>query len=291
MSLRTRTAGLIAAATAGALLLTAPSLIAAASPFGQSPSLGDPNRTSTVGDGGHHAAAGATALADPRAPAPDFTGRRQGLDVSHWNGTIHWKRVKSSGMKFVIVKATEGTGFNDPAYARNRAGARGANLHFTAYEFADPGSRPRDPVEDAAHFVRVAGLHSADLVPVLDLEQTGGLNDANLITWVKRWCDAVEHRLGVRPIIYTSPSFWTQHMDDTTALAEAGSPLWIAHWFVQDPMLPAAEWNGTGWSLWQWTDREHVGGIAGRVDLDLLNGTSFDALTIANARATGDVAP
>jgi GH25 family lysozyme M1 (1,4-beta-N-acetylmuramidase) len=74
-------------------------------------------------------------------------------------------------------------------------------------------------------------------------------------------------------------------MTDTTALAAAGDPLWIAHWYVQDPTLPAAGWNGAGWSLWQWTDKGTVGGMSGRVDMDLLNGTSFDSLTIANLRA------
>jgi GH25 family lysozyme M1 (1,4-beta-N-acetylmuramidase) len=93
-------------------------------------------------------------------------------------------------------------------------------------------------------------------------------------------------------MIYVSPSFWVDKMTDTTALADAGDPLWIAHWYVQAPTLPASEWDGLGWSLWQWTDRGSVGGIGGRVDMDLLNGTSFDSLTIANARAAsnGDIA-
>jgi GH25 family lysozyme M1 (1,4-beta-N-acetylmuramidase) len=194
-------------------------------------------------------------------------------------------------MRFVIAKATEGTAFTDPSYTTYRAGARKVHLHFTAYEFADPGPGRRDPGEDAAHFVRVAALKPTDLVPVLDLEQTGGLKPDALITWVETWCNAVERRIGVRPIIYASPLFWVDNMGDTTALADAGDPLWIAHWYVQDPTLPASEWNGLGWSLWQWTDRGSVGGIGGRVDLDLLNGTSFDSLTIANARAAPAPSP
>jgi len=33
----------------------------------------------------------------------------QGIDVSHWQGTIDWKKVKSQGVAFAYIKATEGT--------------------------------------------------------------------------------------------------------------------------------------------------------------------------------------
>lgn len=33
----------------------------------------------------------------------------QGIDVSHWQGTINWNTVKANGVSFVYIKATEGT--------------------------------------------------------------------------------------------------------------------------------------------------------------------------------------
>lgn len=34
----------------------------------------------------------------------------QGIDVSNWQKTIDWGKVKSQGVAFAYIKATEGTG-------------------------------------------------------------------------------------------------------------------------------------------------------------------------------------
>ena len=47
----------------------------------------------------------------------------EGLDVSRWQNTINWAQVKAAGKQFVVMKATEGTGYVDPMYSTNRAGA------------------------------------------------------------------------------------------------------------------------------------------------------------------------
>ena len=52
-------------------------------------------------------AAVATAIASPLAKR--LTGP-QGMDVSNWQNTIDWAKVKSQGAAFAYIKATEGTG-------------------------------------------------------------------------------------------------------------------------------------------------------------------------------------
>ena len=32
----------------------------------------------------------------------------KGIDVSHWQGNINWKKVAGDGIKFAFIKATEG---------------------------------------------------------------------------------------------------------------------------------------------------------------------------------------
>ena len=46
---------------------------------------------------------------------------------------------------------------------------------FGAYHFARPDGSANDAIEEADHFVDVAQLGQGDLLPVLDLERTGGL--------------------------------------------------------------------------------------------------------------------
>lgn len=208
-----------------------------------------------------------------------------GVDVSHWNGVVGWQAAQAAGVKFVIAKATEGRGFVDSQYARNKAKADELGLHFTAYHFARPSRGVNDPALEADHFVRTAGLRGRHLVPVLDLEVTGGLGQTRLVGWVRAWLERVESRLGVKPMIYTTPSFWHERMGNTRWFANNGyDVLWIAHWFASDPRVPAANWSGAGWSFWQKTNCGRLPGFDGCVDVDLHRGTDIGRLTIANRR-------
>jgi lysozyme len=115
---------------------------------------------------------------------------------------------------------------------------------------------------------------------VLDLEKNGGLGIRKLRKWVKAWLARVEARLGVKPIIYTSPSFWHDRMGNSRWFADNGYALWIAHWHVATPRVPAKNWGGRGWTIWQYDNCGSVEGIDGCVDLDRFNGTNLDALRI-----------
>ncbi|MGC8635260.1 MAG: GH25 family lysozyme [Candidatus Limnocylindrales bacterium] len=210
------------------------------------------------------------------SPPPPPPAYLEGIDVSHYQGTINWPAVATTGRRFVIMKVTEGQTYVDPVYAANHVAVRAAGLQVAAYHFADPSSAPNDAVLQADWFVNNAALLPGDLVPALDLEQTGGLSVAALQAWVGAWLGEVYAKLGVRPMIYTSPSFWTNSMGDTTMFADQGyAILWIAHWGTSSPTLPANNWGGHGWTFWQYSNCGAVLGISGCVDLDRYNGTSL----------------
>jgi lysozyme len=209
----------------------------------------------------------------------------RGIDVSHWKGQIDWAKVKRGGHRFAFAEASNGTAF-DWTYARNRAGARAARVAFGAFHFAQPGgATPQAVLADARAeadlFVSVAGPQTGELAPVLDLERTGGLSTASLRAWTGAWLDEVWRQVGARPTIYSSPSFWRRAMRDASVFATTGSRLWVAHWRVRAPRVPAANWGSTGWSFWQWTNCSRVPGIRGCVDGDRFNGTSVAAAQMA----------
>ena len=55
--------------------------------------------------------------------------RTRGIDVSKYQGTINWTKVaKDSTIRFVYVKATEGTSIQDPMYRTNITKAKKAGL-------------------------------------------------------------------------------------------------------------------------------------------------------------------
>ena len=204
-------------------------------------------------------------------PTPSPTsGYMEGIDVSHWQETIDWAKVAGAGKKFAFLKATESTDFLDNKYATNRAQAKANGLKVGAYHFARPGTNANDAVNEATWFIQKAAPISGELVPVLDLEQTGGLTDAQLEAWTKAFMDRVYALTGVKGAIYVSPSFWSNNVGNSTKIAAAGyKVLWIAHWTTGSaPTVPGSNWNGNGWTFWQYTSSGSVNGISGRVDLN-----------------------
>ncbi|MDX6481047.1 MAG: lysozyme [Gaiellaceae bacterium] len=215
------------------------------------------------------------------------TTRAKGVDVSNWQGAINWTKVAGAGYRFAIAKATESTTYEDSTYLANRSGSEAAGLSFGAYHFARPyGSSlaavTASAVSQADYFLGFATPQPGELPPVLDLEATGALSARLLNAWTLAWAQEVYARLGVHPLIYSSPAFWQQYLADSPAVAAAGTPLWIAHWTsASAPWVPAQNWNGLGWTFWQWTNCVSVPGIGGCVDGDRMNGTSPASIAIA----------
>ena len=180
-----------------------------------------PGRGVERGDGaaGSSGRAGRDRARGQAVPPPNSL---PGIDVSHHQDTIDWTQVAASGIRFVFQKASEGTGYVDPTYATNRAAATANGLVFGAYHFARPDLHPFDPVPEADHFVDTAQLGQGDLFPVLDLERSGDLSQAELTAWIIGWLDRVYERTGIRPIVYTSPNGWKSRTGDSTAVADAG---------------------------------------------------------------------
>lgn len=183
---------------------------------------------------------------------------------------IHWNKVENAGMDFAIVKATEGTSYQNPNFAgptyNDYADAATAGLVHGAYHFA----RPAFPIvasaqSQARFFAGVVGpvRTKATLPPALDLEVTGGLNPAQLVTWAEAFELEVRDLTGRTPMIYTYPNFWTNALGDPQALARF--PLWMAAY--KTSTAPVAD-------LWQYTSTAHVPGIIGNTDVSKFIGTS-----------------
>jgi GH25 family lysozyme M1 (1,4-beta-N-acetylmuramidase) len=222
----------------------------------------------------------------PGSASASTAARAKGLDVSNWNGAIKWGSVASSGYRFAFGKATEGTKYVDATFGTNRNGSEAAGLSFGAYHFARPaggsiGAVTASAIAQADHFLAVAAPQPGELPPVLDLESTGKLSKTRLLTWTLAWVDEVYARTGVQSFVYTSPLFWSRSVGNSTAAAEVGTRLWIAHWTkATKPLVPAQNWNGSGWTFWQWSNCVAVRGIKHCADADRMNGTNPVAATI-----------
>jgi GH25 family lysozyme M1 (1,4-beta-N-acetylmuramidase) len=207
------------------------------------------------------------------AASPALAARRvPGIDVSKYQGRIEWSAVASGPVRFVIIRATKGNRYRDGRYARNLAGATQNGLVVGAYHFAKPDLAPWDARAEADHFLRVARVAAGDVVPVLDIEETGGLPAGQLRAWARVWLDRVRARTGVRAMVYSGSNFWHGFMRNTPSFARRGHPLWVAHWYVGAPDVPGRRWAGKGYTVWQWSAVGRIAGIRGDVDRDWVKG-------------------
>lgn len=216
-------------------------------------------------------------FAAPAAFAPEVVPTSvDGPDVSsyqHPNGTaISWPAVRKAGHQFGIVKATEGTSYVNPWFARDYGGIRAAAMVRGSYHFAHPALPvASSALTQATFYVSRLGDVTATrtLPPTLDLESTGGLSRAELIVWAQDFLLDVRRLTGRTPMIYSYPYFWQNVLGDPAALARY--PLWMATY--SGSVDPAA-------ALWQYTQSATVSGIRGAVDMSrLTTGTEWTTLS------------
>lgn len=205
----------------------------------------------------------------------------EGIDIYDGNGTIDWTSVKSAGVDFAMIKATQGTYNTQSTFAANWSGSKAAGLYRSAYHFFDP---TEDGTAQAQHFLSVLGKPQPDDMPaMLDIEcpdgdanclyqgASGQASASDIYTRMWAWIDTVEKATGKKPIIYTFGSYFSSNGIDTTGLS--AYPLFIA-----DPTGGAtncfdvpAPWSSA--VIWQYSWTGTVSGISGQVDRDRFIGT------------------
>lgn len=207
-----------------------------------------------------------------------------GIDVSHYQKAIEWQKVKDSGVAFTFIKATEGVDFYDEYFDINWSASRRAGVIRGAYHFFLPSV---DPVEQANHYLNVVGdiLHSSDLPPVLDLESSPKYVYESFLPLsieerqqrMETWLNVVAQATNRQPIIYTNLYTWKIFMGNTEDYVKY--PLWIANYGAEQPSVPANNWGGQGWLLWQFSYQGSVPGIyneAAVVDQNVFKGNLQD---------------
>jgi len=205
-------------------------------------------------------------------------GNAQGIDVSHWNGSIDWQKVAASGISFVFIKATQNV--MDKKFLDNVKGAKAAGLLVGAYHYIDDSNTTVDKAKAAAQLFYKAiqeagGVKVFDLPPVMDYESNkSNLSKATITAVAKAFLEEIQRLTGVKPIVYTYPAF----IGNFVGLSSY--PLWIARYSTQAP-ADASGWSH--WDFWQYSDgsaggmlpsgSRKVNGINGEVDLNEFNGT------------------
>ncbi len=194
----------------------------------------------------------------------------RGIDISHHQGKIDWDRLRNamingSPIRFVFIKATEGTDYVDENFQDNFTEAQDNGFIRGAYHYFNV----QEPARAQAYFfLSKVQLQEGDLPPVLDVEKKPqNMSTEDFQREVLTWLHIVENKYQVKPIIYTYYKFKDLYLSDERF---DDYPYWIAHYYV-DKM----EYKGL-WKFWQHTDAAKLPGIKGYVDLDIYNGSFYD---------------
>lgn len=178
--------------------------------------------------------------------------RTRGIDVSKFQGTINWTKVaKDSTIKFVYIKATEGTSIQDPFYKTNLSKAKKAGLLVGSYHLY---SSKTTAYQQFGNFKKMVKKSEQDLIPVLDIE--GHHSGRLYMARVDKLLELMEAEYGVKPMIYTSEKVYKTHF--------AGKKYAKYHIFIAN----YRRYPSTRFTLWQYSETGHVSGIRGYVDLN-----------------------
>ena len=226
------------------------------------------------------------------------------VDLSHYQ-TPNFSAMAAGGIDAVILKATQGTTFTDPAFVSYAAAAKAAGLLVGAYHFYDTTA---DPAAQAAYFLGVIKPTGISVLAI-DFEPspvptTTGDQDAAAVM-----VQAVHASTGHYPLLYTGRweilmealpttcwKAWRRSSGGRFSVAPTDAallacPLWIADWTTAG----APEGLPPGWTTWEFWQFESslndVPGVTGACDRSNFNGALDDLETWWAAQAVPPVKP
>lgn len=190
-----------------------------------------------------------------------------GIDVSKFQGTIDWKRVKAAGIDFVIIRVgyrgyTYGTITEDPYFETNIKGALAAGIDVGVYFFSQAITE-QEAKQEAQWTLEKIAPYKITYPVVIDTEYVSG-GRANSMGALQRtkvmeaFCSEVE-KGGYTPMIYASKS-WLENNLIMSYLNQYD--VWLARYAT------APEYTGD-FTIWQYTSKGTVDGINGYVDRNI----------------------
>lgn len=202
---------------------------------------------------------------------------RYGIDVSHYQNSIDWQRVKATGkVEFVIMKAMyESTKNVDETFERNYAGCTNYGINRGVYNFIGSVSAS-DPVADAKAFLKILDGRKLEFGIWLDVESK------NLRSLGK---ERIEDVILTESDIFSAAGYsvgiycnldWYKNVITYRVKDIFDGRLWIARYPKNDKgevVNNLSPKNSCPESIgWQYSSKGHVDGIIGNVDMDVFWG-------------------
>ena len=197
-----------------------------------------------------------------------------GIDVSVWNTSVDWNKVKAAGVDFVMIRVgyrgygSAGNMVEDRMFKTHMKGAIHAGLDVGVYFYTQAITEQEAVAE--ANFVleRIKNykltypiafdIEKAEVENPGDVPRTEKLTNKQRTDITLAFCNTIK-AANYFPIIYSNKSFLEDKLE-TNRLSDYH--IWLAHW-VQNTDYDKP------YSIWQYSETGTVEGIQGNVDLDI----------------------
>ena len=179
-----------------------------------------------------------------------------GIDLSHYQGDVFWEHIgDNSKMAYVYLKATEGESHIDKTYEKNIDLAHRYGLKVGSYHFYRPKVEQQKQIDN---FVSQCRPDYQDLIPMIDIESTGGLKTEVFCDSLFKFLALVEKAYRQKPLLYTYTNFYNKHLQGKID----EYPLMIAQYSKEEPQLA----DDRDYTMWQYTAKGRINGINTYVD-------------------------
>lgn len=191
-----------------------------------------------------------------------------GIDVSQWQATIDWAKVKKAGVKFVFIRcgytglAQKFAMYEDNYFRQNVENAYNAGIQVGIYYFSNAKTTAEVKKEAAKTLELLSGYQDKITLPVVyDFEafsnayRAYGTSKAQATSNALTFMKAME-AAGYDAMNYSSPSFVASSYD-VSRLSDYD--MWLANYTTR------TSYTGD-YSYWQYSSTGHVDGISGNVD-------------------------
>lgn len=195
---------------------------------------------------------------------------RTGIDVSRWQGTIDWQRIKNAGIQFAIIKAGEGTEVESKFY-ENINGAKAVGIDCGVYWFSNAKSIEEAESEAQACLDAISG-YQLEYPVVCDFEYRS-LKNNPLANDKKALTDTILAFLnktqsnGYYSMFYTNADFSSTYLEFDRITVDFD--IWCAGYSIPEPNMPCGIWQHSQTGVVDGTDITGLNGSQNYVDLDI----------------------
>ena len=187
-----------------------------------------------------------------------------GIDVSKWQGSIDWAKVKAAGVKFAIIRIGTTQG-KDPKFEQNYTGAKAQGIDVGVYFY----TYSKTQAANAADAQTVLGwLNGRKLeYPVyFDLEDNSllsGYTNADRTNFCIAFNTVIENG-GYYAGVYTG-YYWLNNYVNASTL-RSRYPIWMARYLNSG--TDSQDYSSLC-GMWQYSSKGSVNGISGNVDMNV----------------------